>query len=229
MAFKTPDQVSNLPMKDEASNIGDEAQRDAGFEKMLKFKKGIYYCDGEEIALGTKLIAHCVGWTKTWVHFVDQKVIERKIYRVARGEKAPERDQLPDNDQSKWPIGINRLPADPWVYQYLLPLEDPHTEEVRIFVGSSFGGRRAVADLCAAYSRRAVKNKSSGQPIITLQTLMMPTKNYGDVPRPHFEIVGWDDMNERVDVAEGIQPREPIREVSEAVLKKQEFEDDIPF
>jgi hypothetical protein len=227
MTTNNPD---NLPMKDEARNIGEEAERDAGFQKMLKFKKGTYICDGEEISLGTKLIAHCIGWTKTWVHFVDQKVVDRKVYRVSRGERAPERDQLPDNDQSQWPIGINKLPADPWVYQYLLPMEDQRTGEVRIFVGSSFGGRRAVADLCAAYSRRAVKNKSSGQPIITLQMLLMPTKNFGDVPRPHFEIVGWDDEREMVDDGGGPRaPREPIRTVSEAVLKKQEFDDEIPF
>jgi hypothetical protein len=218
----TNEPSNNLPMKDEVRNIGDEAQNDAGFQKMLKFKKGVYFCDGEEIDIGTKYIAHCIGWTKTWVHFADQKVVERKIYRVARGEKAPERDQLPDNDQSQWPIGINKQPADPWVYQYLLPMEDPRSGEVRIFVGSSFGGRRAVADLCAAYARHSTKHKGSGQPIVTLQMLMMPTKNFGDVPRPHFEIVGWDDEA-------ATSEREPIRTVSEEVLKKQEFDDEIPF
>jgi hypothetical protein len=216
-------ETANLPATtDEARNIGDEAERDAGFQKMLKFKKGVYYCDGEEVDLGTKLIAHCIGWTKTWVHFVDQKVVDRKVYRVARGERAPERDQLPDNDQSKWPIGINKQPADPWVYQYLLPMEDPRTGEVRIFVSSSFGGRRAVADLCAAYSRHSVKHKGSGQPIITLQMLMMPTKKFDDVPRPHFEIVGWDEE-------EATSEREPIRTVSEAALNKQQFDDEVPF
>jgi hypothetical protein len=211
--------TNNLPARNEAQNIGDEASRDAGFQKMMKFKKGVYTCDGEEIAIGTKLIAHCIGWTKCWIKFVEQKVVERKIYRVARGEKAPERDQLDDNDQSKWPIGINRQPADPWVYQYLLPMEDPRTSEVRIFVGSSFGGRRAVADLCAAYSRRVQKNPSSGQPIITLQMLMMPTKNFGDVPRPHFEIAGWDDESQKPE----------IRAVSEELLRREQFDDEIPF
>jgi hypothetical protein len=194
---------------------------------MLKFKKGEYFCDGEEVPLGTQYIAHCIGWTKTWVHFEDQKVVERKIYRVARGEKAPERDRLPDNDESKWPIGINRQPADPWVYQYLLPMEDQQSGEVRIFVGSSFGGRRAVADLCSAYARHSTKNKGSGQPIISLQMLMMPTKNFGDVPRPHFEIVGWDEVSQPGSA--NTAAREPIRTVSEAVLKKQEFDDEIPF
>ena len=86
------EETSNLPTKDEIDNIGNEAQKDAGFQKMLKFKKGDYFCDGEEVPLGTKYIAHCIGWTKTWVHFVDQKVVERKLYRIAEGQRAPERD-----------------------------------------------------------------------------------------------------------------------------------------
>ena len=223
---------SNLPAKDEIQNIADEAQNDAGFQKMLKFKKGEYFCDGEEVPLGTKYIAHAIGWTKTWVHFVDQQVVERKIYRVARGERAPERDQLPDNDMSKWPIGINKQPADPWVYQYLLPMEDPKTGEVRIFVGTSFGGRRAVADLCAAYGRRAKKIPGGGQPLVTLQMMMMPTKSFGEVPRPHFEIVGWDDGDDHATAVAGDAgpvPRTPIREVSQEVLKREEMDDEIPF
>ena len=220
------DEKYSLPAKDEIQNIADEAQQDAGFQRMLKFKKGEYWCDGEEVKLGTKYIAHAVGWTKTWVHFEDQKVVERKNYRVARGEKAPERDQLPDNDESKWPMGISGRPADPWVYQYLLPMENVATGEVQIFVASSFGGRRAVADLCAAYSRRAGKSKDKGQPIVTLQMMLMPTKKFGEVPRPHFEIIGWDDGDNIGSVGPS---RPPIRDVSEEVLKKQEFEDEIPF
>ena len=84
----------------EAENIINEAQSDAGFQKMLKFKKGDYYCDGEVIPLGTVYLAHCKAWTKTWVFFIDKKVVERKIYRVAPGQKAPDRDQLSDNDKA---------------------------------------------------------------------------------------------------------------------------------
>lgn len=228
------DDQTNLPMKDEIRNIGEEAQQDAGFQKMLKFKKGTYICDGEEVPLGTRMLAHTLSWTKAWIHFVDQKVVERKNYRIARGERAPERERLPDNDQSKWPIGINKLPADPWVYQYLLPMENPETGDVAIFVASSFGGRRAIADLCTAWSRRAAQiqklGKVGGQPFVTLQTVLMPTKNFGDVPRPHFEIVSWDDPDELAEILDGSPVlAKPRIEVSEEVLKKQEFDDEIPF
>jgi hypothetical protein len=204
----------------EAENIVNEAREDAGFQKMLKFKKGDYWCDGEEIPLGTVYLAHCKAWTKTWVHFELSSVVERKVYRVALGERAPERDQLPDNDESKWPMGPNGKPQDPWVLQYLLPLEDQGSGDVQIFVAQSFGGRRAISELCTAWGRRVTKNPKGGQPIIQIGKAMMPTKKWGDVPRPDFEVIGWDDTaveHKAVDMA--------------AVSLKQsnEFNDEIPF
>jgi hypothetical protein len=206
----------DLTTNREAENIVSEAQGDTGFQKMLKFKKGDYWCDGEEVPHGTVYLAHCKAWTKTWVHFEDKKVVERKIYRVAQGQKAPERDQLPDNDQSTWPMGPSGKPQDPWVLQYLLPLESQETGEVQIFVAQSFGGRRAVADICTQWGRRAAKNPKSGQPIIKLAKAAMPTKNWGDVPRPDFQVLGWDDTSLE------------HKEVDVTTIK-EDLNDDIPF
>jgi hypothetical protein len=107
----------------EVENIHVAAQADSGFEKILKFKKGEYFVGDEEIPPGTQYIAHAKAWTKCWIKFVDSEVAERKTYRVALGEKPPEREDLDDQDQSKWSEGLDGKPADPWVYQYLLPLE----------------------------------------------------------------------------------------------------------
>ena len=199
----------------EAENIINEAQADAGFQKMLKFKKGEYYCDGETVPLGTVYLAHCKAWTKTWVHFIDKKVVDRKVYRVAQGQKAPERDQLSDNDESKWPLGPDNKKQDPWVLQYLLPLESQETGEVQIFVAQSFGGRRSVSDICTQWGRRVTKHPKSGQPMIKLAKAMMPTKFYGDVPRPDFEVIGWDDT--------------AADKVVDVTTLKEDMDDSIPF
>lgn len=200
----------------EAENVINEAQSDTGFQKMLKFKKGDYYCDAVMVPHGTVYLAHCKAWTKTWVHFVDKKVVDRKVYRVAKGERAPERDQLSDNDQSTWPLGPDGLrKQDPWVLQYLLPLESQETGDVHIFVAQSFGGRRCVGDICTQWGRRVARNPKAGQPMIKLAKAMMPTKNFGDVPRPDFVVIGWDDTaaDKVVDVA----------------TIKQDMDDEIPF
>jgi hypothetical protein len=201
----------------EAENILTEAQADAGFQKMLKFKKGDYWCDNEEIPLGTVYLAHCKAWTKSWVHFEMKQVVERRVFRVALGERAPDRDQIPDNNQNSWPMGLNGKPADPWVLQYLLPMESQKTGDVQIFVTSSFGGRRAVSDLCTAWGRRITRTPNAGQPIVKITKALMPTKNFGDVPRPLFEIIGWDETS-------AVQ-----KEVDVATIKETQFDDEVPF
>lgn len=207
---------NTLPAKSEADNIAGAAMEDAGFEKLLKFKKGVYECDNATVPHGTQYTAHCVGWTKCWIKFIDQQVVDRKMYRVALGERSPDRDQLDDNDRSKWAPGPNGQPSDPWVYQYLLPMEDEAGELV-VFVTSSIGGKRAVADLCKSYSRRAQRTGTPAQPLIKLAGAVMPTRMFGDVPRPNFEIIGWDSA------------KEGIREIKGADTLKDEMEDEIPF
>jgi hypothetical protein len=205
-----------LPAVQEAAALLNAANEDAGFEKLLKFKKGVYSSDATVIEWGTELVAHCVGWTKCWIKFNDAKVVDRKMYRVAEGRRPPEREELDDLQL----IGVKDqktgMSLDPWVYQYLLPMEDK-SGELLVFVTSSTGGKRAVADLCKSYSRRAQRTGHSEQPIIKLSGTVMPTKMFGDVPRPLFEIIGWDSS------------REGVREVKAPDTLRQEMDDEIPF
>jgi hypothetical protein len=214
---------SKLPMNPEAKAIAEEAMQDAGFQKMIKFKRlgdsSGYICDDKQLPIGTRMLAYCIGWTKTWVHFHDKQVDKRHIYRVSRGERAPDRESWGNTDPREWPIGIDGKPADPWVLQYLLPMElvNDNSGELRVFVASAFGGRRAVADLCSSYARRVQRQPGGGHPIIKLEKTLMPTKNFGDVPRPYFEIIGWDEH------------KEAVGEVSATKLRQGDFDDEIPF
>jgi hypothetical protein len=213
---KVLSQDAPLPAVTEAAAIANAANEDAGFEKLLKFKKGVYTSDANVVEWGTEFVAHCVGWTKCWIKFVDQQVADRKMFRVAEGKRPPEREELDDLQL----IGVKDpktgMSVDPWVYQYLLPMEDKAGELV-VFVTSSTGGKRAVADLCKSYSRRAQRSGKSEQPVIKLSGTVMPTRNFGDIPRPLFEIVGWDSN------------REGIREVKAPDTLRQEMDDEIPF
>jgi hypothetical protein len=207
----------NLPATQEANEIRKAADEDGAFESLLKFKKGDYSCAGEPVAMGTQYIAHCIGWTRCWIKFENQQVVDRKMYRVAEGRRPPDREELDSNDSSTWSMGPNGQPSDPWVYQYLLPMEHTETGDVCIFVTASIGGKRGVADLCKAYSRRVARTGKSEQPIVALAKAVMPTRMFGDVPRPQFDIVGWT----------GDQ-HESIREIKPQSLR-EELHDDIPF
>src|SRR5262249_10443545 len=92
--------------------------------------------------------------------------------------------------------------ADPWVFQYLLPLEDVKSGDVVIFCTPSFGGRRAVADLCSTYAKRT-KKTGCGQPIIKLATAEMTTKTFRKLRRAEVE------MNGSYEAAPGIEIAPP--------------------
>lgn len=173
-------------------NILAAARENAGFDKILKFKKGQYVIGDENVPLGTEYIAHPEGWTKSWIKFEENKVVERRLYCIARGEKPPEREDLDDQDKSDWTKGLDGKPQDPWQPQSLLPLENPMSGEIVVFASSSFGGKRAVADLCSAWAKREQRGYR-GQPLVQLQSVEMPTKKFGKVQRPEFKITGWTD------------------------------------
>jgi len=223
-AVKLKDKAANVAAigATEVENILGASQEDAGFEKLLKFKKGQFFIGDELVPLGTVFIAHAIGWTKCWIKFVDDERVDRKVYRVALGERPPQREDLDDLEKDNWPEGIDGKPVDPWSLQYLLPFEKTSDGEVVIFTTSSFGGRRAVADLCAAYAKRTTKSASCGQPIVKLAQTEMPTKKFGKVPRPQFDIVGWDEPAADIDVTPPFDGTPPV-------TSEDEFEDSIPF
>ena len=217
----------------EAKNILGAAQEDATFDKFLKFKKGEYLIGDDPVPLGTEYLA--AAWTKTWVKFADDKVVERKVYRVARGERPPQREDLGDLDEAKWPRGRDGKPFDPYVFQYLLPLENLTTGEVLIFVTPSIGGRQAVSNLCKEYAKRKMKGQN-GQPIIQLAVGEMPTKNFGKVPCPVFEIVNWDDTGDGLAATEAslaaaipVQPALSTKKTATESKKHDDMDDEIPF
>ena len=174
--------------RSELENIARAAKEDTSLNRLLKFKEGLFYLDKNEVPLGTRYLAHTRAWVKAWIKFIDNKMVERKIYVVARGHDPADRNDLDELDKA----GIQN---DPWVLQYQVPLEDLTTGELVIFTTSTVGGHIGVANLCDAYSNRAMRHSCYGQPLIELSTTMMPTRHYGRVPRPEFRITGWNDVD----------------------------------
>lgn len=208
---------TNLPVNQGALNILNKSRDGAKFERLVKYDKGQYYSGGDVVPLGTKVIAHCIGWSTAWIKFVNKEMVERRIYSVDRGEVAPERSTLDDQDQTKWEIGFNNAPKDPWVFQNLLPLQLVEGGERMIFATSSGGGERAIKEICYEYADRKLRQPDCGQPIVKMQSGTMPSKTYGKVMRPRFDIVGW--ANGDMDIVSIPNP----------VLLKGDLGDEIPF
>jgi hypothetical protein len=213
--------MNDLPANpnDELDNLADAIRNEIGFRKTLKFIKGQYFVENIEVELGTQFIAHCIGFTKCWIKFQEGEKPVKKMYRGIGRERCPERDELPDLDQTFWEEGLNGQPKDPWNLQFIVPMENPDTDEKRLFVTTSAGGRRAVGELIDQYITRVRRHPQSGQPLVRLQKTYMPTKKFGNVVMPLFEITGWTDA----------EAREPIREIPDKAISETEMDDEIPF
>lgn len=210
----------------EVENIENEARSDAGFDPFLTFKKGDYFISDDGVALGTEFIAHAIGWTKVWRKYDGEQVVERRVYRVAKGERPPEREDLDDwPGTENWPVGDDGKAYDPWALQYLVPFENPETGEVVVFTTRSIGGRRAVADLCKAWTTRTKKITNCGQPKIKLAVTDFPSKRYGKVKRPLFTVIGWDDRDQ-TDAAVEVLPPDDGEEFGSS---GGAMDDEIPF
>lgn len=202
------------------------AEKEAAFDRLLKFNKGVYESGGEEVPLDSQFLAHIATRVKCWIKFVDGAIADKKVYHVARGEEPPEREELDARDETTWPKDKNGKRLDPWVLQNQFPLEDLDSGEILIFVTPSVGGSIAVGDLTKAYVTH-VKNGHVGQPIVSLQTKMMPTSDYGDIPRPAFRIVRWDDA--ATDVPVVAETSVAPKKVHSKAEVDDDMADEIPF
>jgi hypothetical protein len=155
--------------------------------KMLKFQKGKYYVGDDEIALNSEMIAHVTQLARGWVKFKNGELVDRRLGKVVEGFIAPQREDLDDNDKNGWEKNDRGEPRDPWVAQSYLPLENPETGELIVFVTGSVGGRTAVGALVKIGSH----NLHKGQPIIQLGVHSYKHKQFGRIENPDFPIVGW--------------------------------------
>ena len=161
-------------LRDEVSELGGN-----GFGTLLKFdwdtKK--YMVGEDEVAMGRG--SHCDQYARGWVKIPDKAVVDVRVKKVGEG-KPPERDELDEPT-------LAGTPDDPWVFQRYLPLEDPETGEVQVFVSKSVGGKIALADLLGVFER----NFDRGRPTVKLAIGSFKTRDYGVKPRPSLPIVGW--------------------------------------
>ena len=134
---------------------------------------------------GTQLVA--LQTRAAWVEWRDGKPAEYR-FRVT-GKPYPEREELGNTDKSKWPLGPDKNPKDPWQNTRFVYLIDPLTAEVFTFSTSSWGGRDAVTDLAAAISRvRAAR--PNAVPLVELQAQPHQTK-FGRKSKPFFKVIEW--------------------------------------
>jgi hypothetical protein len=141
---------------------------------LLRFKQGQYLIGEDEIELGHEYIAYPFDAMRGFVRWVDGKVAEQRLGRIADRFKL-EREDLPQDED--------------WKEQRVLPLQDVDTGEFVAFVSGSFGGKTAINNLINAVARAVKTGRSDPTPLIRLAEGSFTSKQFGEIACPKFEIV----------------------------------------
>jgi hypothetical protein len=190
----TLDTVSNrfLAAADQAGG-GD-------FGPLMKFSKGRYYIGDVEVPTGTEYVAQMEGVSHGWIKFVDAKVVEQKVGRIADGFIAPKREELGDTDESLWERDNRGEPRNPWSFQYYVPLIHNETGELVVFVTGSRGGKKTVGSLL----RIVGHNTKRGNPTVRLEVSSYKHKTFGRIEEPDIKVVGWESAAPAIAMSDSI-------------------------
>jgi hypothetical protein len=149
----------------------------------LLCKKGVWSLLGEEVPAGREFIAYPQDAMRGFCKWEEDKVVEQRIGRIA-DRFVLKREDLPE--------------AEDWKPQVALPLEDPESGEVVLFVSCSVGGKIAVEKLIQATARAVKKGKGDLTPLVRLSTSTFPSPDFGTIIRPEFEIVPRESLKEEM-------------------------------
>ena len=157
-----------------------------------KAGKWLFGDTDEEISPDTDFIPLCdeilIGWIKFNGKGEQPDRIQGLLYD---GFVMPPLSTLPDRDQSKWELGLDGEPADPWQHQMCLILQSPRTHELATFATSSRTGRRAVGNLLRHYDHMRKKDDDH-YPVVRLKVSGYNHRDerVGWVYTPVFAVVG---------------------------------------
>jgi len=197
-------------------SYGEQVSQRSIVGKLLKFSKGDFLMgeDNEEVAVGTQLIANMDELMVGWIRWADSKPTEQIMGRVAEGYQPPRRNELGDDDKSRWEVDEQGRERDPWQFSNYLIMKTPGEDgedSLFTFTTSSRGGLNAIGELCKAYGKE-MRQRPDEFPIVALEvgSYQHSNKAYGRIKFPIFKIVGWApkaELNEALDGAGGDEPR----------------------
>ncbi len=182
----------------------------------LKFIKGefVFGTDDEKLPLGTRLVPNMADLRTGWLKWRDGEPVDERMACVAKGERAPVREELGDMDKNLWDTDEAGGVIDPWQRTNVLRLKSAETGAEFVFSTSSKGGIGAIGKLCTAYGGE--RHRQGGKlPVIELQIGSYQHRRYGEVKFPKFPIMAWADegkliSGEKTSVAEDLNDSVPF-------------------
>jgi hypothetical protein len=169
---KTSTTVAVPDQRDSVEQYLDEVAPASIVGRMVKFAKDgwfITHDDGEPTPEDAEYVAHCDQTLIGRIKFNgDGAPPDRVMGLLYNGFVMPPREVLGDLDKSRWPLGLDKEPQDPWQHQMYLVLQHVTTMEFFTFVTASKTGRRAVGNLLKHYER-VRKTYPDDMPVIRLK------------------------------------------------------------
>ena len=173
-----------------------EAARDSNeFIGMpLKFKKGKWYTQPEKGVLnevtGDKFAVDVLSYANGWVKWQDKRPVIKHVYRPIDGWILPVRERLPDLDHESWPMdAMSGKRKDPWQEHHQLVMKDK-AGELATWAATSYYGIKGMRRFIEEFTRLARDHRGK-MPIVTLDSHIEKSQNYGDIPSPKLVIVDW--------------------------------------
>jgi hypothetical protein len=124
----------------------------------------------------------------TWSKFIDGKLIERRVYRTADGEMAPEREELGDTEENAWPLDkAGKKRKDPWSRMVYLPMKGADGEVVAFKAtgGSAIG---EIGELVGMYGSA---DRHGRLPVVVIETRNFESQHGNTIHVPVFRLVDW--------------------------------------
>jgi hypothetical protein len=123
----------------------------------------------------------------TWTKFVGGQFVERRVYRAAHFEFAPERAELGDLDETKWDWSGNKR-RDPWLRAGYIPMKVVGDNETLAFRATGAGAIGEVGELVGMYASTARDGKV---PVVRLASRSYESTHGNLIYVPVFKLLSW--------------------------------------
>ena len=203
---------------------------------LLKFSKGDYYAgiNNQTVPAGTVFTVNMDELMAGWVRWWDGKPTDHVMVRVADHIPPKNRNELGDNDETKWETDTKGERRDPWQFTNYLPMMN-EKGELFTFTTGSRGGISAIAGLARRYANHR-RHHPDVFPLIALgvDSYQHPNREFGRIKFPVFAPAGYAPKKDFLAAlaAAGIVTAEPAQ-LAPAEVEKDALDDmlndEIPY
>jgi hypothetical protein len=150
-----------------------------------------------------------------WIKFNGEgELPDRRMGLLYDGFVMPQRQELGDDNEAEWELGLDGRPADPWQHHMYLVMQRVDTGGMFTFATPSKTGRRAVGNLLRHYNTMQRKHPDM-YPVVQLKTGGYQHRD---------DRVGW--VNTPMFVVTGRTSKD---DASKPAPLEEDMNDDVPF